>query len=107
MTVLAGNFLDTLDTFFRRLVLRQRSVDLINAGTLNYLTNRRNHLDPSGGWKNVAVKKKMRPSSNLPSRAVASPLPASFLSQRCLCLHRSQPSKQPQHWGGSKQADFP
>lgn len=55
-------------------------MDLINAGTLNYLTNRRNYLDPGGGWKNVAVHKKTRPSSNLPSRAIASPLPASFFS---------------------------
>lgn len=56
-------------------------MDLINAGTLNYLTNRRNYLDPGGGRKNVAVKKKMRPSSNLPSRAIASPPPASFFPE--------------------------
>lgn len=85
-TVLAGNFLDTLATFFRCLVLRQRSVDLINAGTLNYLTKRRNYLDPGGGRKNVAVKKKMRPSSNLPSRAIASPRPASFFP-RGVCVY--------------------
>lgn len=85
-TVLAGNFLDTLDTFFCCLVLRQRSAHLINAGTLNYLTDRRNYLDPSGGWKNVAVKKKMRPFFNLPSRAIASPLPASFFP-RGVCVY--------------------
>lgn len=61
-------------------------MDLINTGTLNYLTNRRNYLGPGGGRKNVAVKKKMRPSSNLPSRAIASPLPASFFP-RGVCVY--------------------